>query len=240
MSSKSFYQNKFVERMKNYEKESTEYFLPENLPICIRIRFQSLKEIKKYLSLPVDEDFEKILDSVCKSLIKKTSAFACYSFQGEISLIYNASKGSLFGLKTQKINSILASKATYLFIKECLKYDKFKEFIEDEEIFFECRSFCLPSLEEAANYLNWRKELIVSTWVTNLKQLYVEDEKGQMKRVDLKNIQNKYLNGTFYLSDRKGNESKFSIFEKAFPDLREIKNKKQVLFNNETPIKINT
>jgi tRNA(His) 5'-end guanylyltransferase len=142
------------------------------------------------------------------NLVKYTHASIGYTQSDEITLIYTPGEKSseyMFGGKVSKINSILASMATFHFnatLSECVKMDK--------PAFFDCRAWAVPDLAEASNVLLWRvqdarKNSISSLfrWTVGHSKMHGlsgEEMKALLKSdyfTDWAELPNKYKYGTY-------------------------------------------
>ncbi|MFA7408280.1 MAG: tRNA(His) guanylyltransferase Thg1 family protein [Anaerolineaceae bacterium] len=142
----------FGNRMKGYEKTGTWLTVPVTQPLCIRIDGKGFSKFTKGFSKPFDARIRAAMVETTKTLIEVTSAKIGYTQSDEISLVILPGEHAsehIFGGKVSKLNSILASVATAHFNK-ALGHTKLA--------YFDCRSFGVPTLEEAANVLLWRAQ----------------------------------------------------------------------------------
>lgn len=153
------------DRMKNYEAASN-YVLPTNLPIVVRIDGNAFHTVTKKLDKPFDKDFRNAMEYVTKKLCSEvTNCTYGYCESDEISLIINSYFESMyFGNRVEKLCSILASKATIYFnnyildllqnIDDPKRLDVFRHIKELNPI-FDCRCFVVP-LDDIPNYILYR------------------------------------------------------------------------------------
>ncbi len=145
------------ERMKMYEGlEANRRFLPK-LPVIARLDGKCFHSFTRPLERPYDKRLSDLMVETTKSLVTDTCACIGYTQSDEISLIFYSSDTRtqiLFDGRIAKMTSILAAGCTVVF-NELLP-----EFIprkHDAPPIFDCRVWCVPTKEEAANVLVWRE-----------------------------------------------------------------------------------
>lgn len=144
------------DRMKQYENVS-DYYLPERIPIILRLDGRSFHTITKVggFHKPFDIDLHKSFIEIASSLLNEIqgSRFA-YSQSDEISiLIYqkNVLSQPWFGNRLSKMVSVSASTASSIFN---MKFpNRFKSIIPT----FDARAFAIPAME-VENYFIWRQQ----------------------------------------------------------------------------------
>ncbi len=148
-------QDDFGDRMKAYEKEYTSAHVPIDQILCVRIDGKGFSKFTKGFEKPFDALLSKAMSLTMMALVKETHASIGYTQSDEITLIYTPKENAseyIFGGKVSKINSILASMATYHFNRHISVF-----YIDvDKPAFFDCRAWAVPDLTEASNVLLWR------------------------------------------------------------------------------------
>lgn len=143
--------------MKMYEGLSNSVLLP-GVPIVVRLDGKCFSSWTRGLNRPYDIRLITLMRDVTMYLMNETNATIGYTQSDEISLVlYNPDHRSdvLFGGRSQKIISVLASMAT-AFFNARVKHDIKEK--EGKLAFFDARVFCVPSPEEAANAILWREQ----------------------------------------------------------------------------------
>lgn len=198
----------FGDRMKAHERAFTSPYVPINQILCVRIDGKGFSKFTKGFKKPFDDILGGVMVSTMMNLVKETHASIGYTQSDEITLIYTPGKKSseyIFGGKVSKINSILASMATYYFnydLAACVKVNK--------PAFFDCRAWAVPDIAEASNVLLWRvqdarKNSISSLfrWTAGHSKMHGlsgEEMKVILERdyfTDWDKLPNKYKYGTY-------------------------------------------
>jgi tRNA(His) guanylyltransferase len=198
----------FGDRMKAYERAYTSAHVPIDQILCVRIDGKGFSKFTKDFKKPFDDRLGGVMVSTMMNLVKETHASIGYTSSDEITLIYTPKEKAseyIFGGKVSKINSILASMATYYFnydLAACVKVDK--------PAFFDCRAWAVPDLIEASNVLLWRvqdarKNSVSSLfrWVVGHSRMHGlsgEEMKTLLKShyfTDWDELPNKYKYGTY-------------------------------------------
>jgi tRNA(His) guanylyltransferase len=198
----------FGDRMKAHEHEYTKAHVPIDKILCVRIDGKGFSKFTKGFKKPFDNILCGVMVNTMMNLVKETHASIGYTSSDEITLIYTPGEKSseyMFGGKVSKINSILASMATFHFnaaLSECVKMDK--------PAFFDCRAWAVPDLIEASNVLLWRvqdarKNSISSLfrWTAGHSKMHGlsgEEMKTLLKSdyfTDWDELPNKYKYGTY-------------------------------------------
>lgn len=144
------------DRMKQYEQVQTSRKLIPRLPVCVRLDGRAFHTFTKGLTRPFCPELTQIMCEVTKHLVKEFKACFGYTQSDEISLIFwsdNKESEIIFGGKIHKINSVLAALASSKFTSmiDSLLPEKSGKIVS-----FDCRTWQVPSLEEAANVILWR------------------------------------------------------------------------------------
>lgn len=201
-------QDDFGDRMKAYEKEYTEAHVPIDKILCVRIDGKGFSKFTKNFKKPFDDRLGETMKKTMMALVKETHASLGYTQSDEITLIYTPGEKAteyMFGGKVSKINSILASMATYHFNRLLSVYIDV-----DKPAFFDCRAWAVPDLIEASNVLLWRvqdarKNSISSLfrWTAGHSKMHGlsgEEMKTLLKSdyfTDWDGLPNKYKYGTY-------------------------------------------
>jgi tRNA(His) 5'-end guanylyltransferase len=194
--------------MKMLERAYTSAHVPIDQILCVRIDGKGFSKFTKSFKKPFDDILGGVMVSTMLNLVKETHASFSYTQSDEITLIYTPGEKAseyLFGGKVSKINSVLASMATYYFnydLAACVKVDK--------PAFFDCRAWAVPDLAEASNVLLWRvqdarKNSISSLfrWTAGHSKMHGlsgEEMKAMLKTdyfTDWNKLPNKYKYGTY-------------------------------------------
>lgn len=146
--------DEFGDRMKDWEGRFTKQTVVPSQVLCVRIDGKGFSKFTKGFEKPFDDRLTKTMVDTTKELVKLTNAAIGYTQSDEITLIYNMGEKQsehIFGGKTSKINSIIASMATAnfnMFLKENAETEKLA--------YFDCRAWGVPTKIEASNVLLWR------------------------------------------------------------------------------------
>ena len=198
----------FGDRMKAYEKEFTSAYVSTDQILCVRIDGKGFSKFTKGFKKPFDDRLSNVMIQTTKKLCAETHASFSYTQSDEITLIYTPGEKAseyIFGGKVSKINSILASMATYYFnydLAACVKVDK--------PAFFDCRAWSVPDLTEASNVLLWRVQdakknstSALFRWTAGHKAMDKLDQAGMKKyllekhSVDWNDLPNRWKYGSY-------------------------------------------
>ena len=198
----------FGDRMKAYENKFTSASVSIGQILCVRIDGKGFSKFTKGFKKPFDERLSNAMIQTTKKLCAETHASFSYTQSDEISLIYTPGEKAseyMFGGKVSKINSILASMATWHFNYILGAYVE-----HDKPAFFDCRAWAVPDLAEASNVLLWRvqdarKNSISSLfrWTAGHSKMHGlsgEEMKAMLKSdyfTDWDQLSNKYKYGTY-------------------------------------------
>ena len=198
----------FGDRMKAYEKEYTSAHVPIDQILCVRIDGKGFSKFTKSFKKPFDNILGDAMTYTMKKLVENTHASIGYTQSDEISLIYTPGEKSseyMFGGKVSKINSVLASMATWHFNYILGAYVE-----NNKPAFFDCRAWAVPDTVEASNVLLWRvqdarKNSISSLfrWIAGHSMMHGlsgDEMKTLLKSyyfTDWDELSNKYKYGTY-------------------------------------------
>lgn len=144
------------ERMMIYEGR-TKYQYENSSIVVARIDGRGFSKLSKPLQKPFDPHFTKAMMATMHALVKETDATIGYTQSDEISLVWHTDnpEGQIFfNGKIQKLASVCASIATAHFNNWMFRM---KMPINDNA-YFDCRVFSVPSKAEAVNYLTYRTQ----------------------------------------------------------------------------------
>lgn len=200
--------DEFGDRMKAYEKVFTSSRVGVDQILCVRIDGKGFSKFTKGFEKPFDDRLSHTMEKTMMILVKNTHAAIGYTQSDEITLIYTPGEKAseyMFGGKVSKINSILASMATYHFNRLLSVYVDV-----DKPAFFDCRAWAVPDLAEASNVLLWRAQdakknstSALFRWTAGHKAMDKLDQAGMKKYllenhdVDWNALPNKYKYGTY-------------------------------------------
>lgn len=139
------------DRIKSYEHQFTDHAIDPSLPFIARVDGRAFHTYTAKLSKPFDEDFLYAMNETAKQLVKDTSPILAYVQSDEITLLFKPTAEPLFSGKLSKLNSILASMATYWLNKHMNPNANTKGIA-----LFDCRVFNVPDKWEAVNALRFR------------------------------------------------------------------------------------
>lgn len=171
------------DRMKFYEQEfgrSSAYLMPL-VPGIIRLDGRAFHTFTKDLTRPFDEGFVALMDETTKALVEETDACIGYTQSDEITLVlytrfYNQHR--YFDGRINKINSLLASRASQIFANGLKQYIPLKAGQYPQ---FDCRCFSVPTREEGVNAILWREQDAVRNSIQMLGQAHFSQEQLQNK-----------------------------------------------------------
>lgn len=219
------------DRMKAYESASN-YILPYNLPIVVRIDGNCFHTVTKGLDKPFDEVFLKVMQNTTSFLVEDIQGCEFgYVESDEISLVIkNNFESAYFNNRVEKLCSILASKATVKF-NEYLRYEgallaesgqdrkaeKIANMLNQSPI-FDCRCFIVPQYD-LPNYIlhrvrdayrncvnSYGQSQFSHNQLLNLKQSQVID-KLKERNVDWKKVDEFHKYGTMFVKFATGDET---------------------------------
>lgn len=159
------------DRMKLYEGlESRRRFMPR-LPILARLDGRCFSSFTKGLARPYDERLSRLMVDTTRHLVEESSgATLGYTQSDEITLVFiPPSRGEVFfDGRVQKLTSTLAAMASVYF-------NRHLPFKQDHLPTFDCRTWQVPDLAEAANCLLWRERDATKNSITMAARCYYSD-----------------------------------------------------------------
>ena len=161
------------DRMKWYENQYFQQSTPY-LPLIVRLDGVGFHNYTKQFKKPFDDILIEVFDLTTKWLMEVTNAKLGYTQSDEISLLlYSGDPKSqlYFDGKIQKIQSVLAAKASIYFFSQMGLRGIY------EPPFFDCRAFNVPTITEAFNQFIWREQDATRNSIQGLAQsLYSHNE----------------------------------------------------------------
>lgn len=142
------------DRMKQYESlAGVQRHLP-GLPVVARIDGRCFSRFTTGLNRPFDERLVAVMQNVTRYLVEHTNATLGYTQSDEITLVWHPSN-VFFDGRVAKMTSVLASATTVEFMLNLPRWG-LSEYCEKRPQ-FDCRTWAVPSDEEAANAVLWRE-----------------------------------------------------------------------------------
>ena len=139
------------DRIKAYEHQFTDYTIDPTIPFIARVDGKAFHTYTKKMDKPFDLRFIKAMCKTAKKLTETFSPVLTYVQSDEITLLFKPATETFLSGKLSKMNSIIASTATYWF----------SQFIDPNTPtvglpLFDCRVFNIPDEWEAVNALRFR------------------------------------------------------------------------------------
>lgn len=139
------------DRIKAYEHQFTDITIDPSLPYIARVDGRGFSKFTSKMEKPFDARFTSTMCSTAIELVKEFRPILAYVQSDEISLLFRPETEPMFSGKLSKLNSIIASTATYWFNKELPK-----DIPQKGIPIFDCRIFNVPTEWEAVNALRFR------------------------------------------------------------------------------------
>lgn len=190
------------DRIKSYEHQFTGHTIDSSLPFIARVDGKAFHTYTKRMRKPFDERFVKAMQETAKKLTETFDPILSYVQSDEITLLFKPTSEPFLSGKLSKMNSIIASTATYWF----------SQLIDPETPtvglpIFDCRVFNVPDEWEAVNALRFRYRDAVRNAVSAAARYKVghskcnglnTDEKLKLLGSDWKGYSAAARYGTFY------------------------------------------
>lgn len=160
------------DRMKRYENATAGLRHLPQLPVCARIDGKRFSKFTEGLARPFDQRLSDLMVRTTCYLVETTQACIGYTQSDEISLVYfsdDPKKQIFLDGRIQKMTSILAAMTTAYFGRELAQTLPEKA---DEMPLFDCRTWTVPSKEEAVNALVWREQDATKNSISMATQSY--------------------------------------------------------------------
>lgn len=152
-------QTSIGDRMKAYEQPSTSRVAFKGQPLIARLDGKSFHQFTKGLKRPFDKRLSELMAETTAALVDRFGATVGYTSSDEITLAWYAAVDSMvdypFSGRFQKLDSVLAGYASAYFNKQLPFHLPEKA---DQVPCFDCRSFVVPSLQEAYHSFLWRQQ----------------------------------------------------------------------------------
>lgn len=147
------------DRMKSYEAPDTERRAFKGQPLIARLDGKSFHTFTKGLKRPYDERLSTLMLDTTKALVDRFGATVGYTQSDEITLAWYFTPDSTsdypFLGRFQKMDSLLAAFATAFFCSElAARIPEKAGYLAT----FDCRSFVVPTLQEAYHCFLWRQQ----------------------------------------------------------------------------------
>lgn len=252
------------DRIKLYESLYDPIAMPR-VPLMLRCDGRSFHTYLKKAQKPFDHNVVHIMDEVTKFLVKETNAVIGYTQSDEITLILfqeNYKSSTLFNGRINKLNSVVAALATAKFSQLVPTY------LPDNKGLpvFDCRTFSVPSKDEAVNVLVWReldavRNSILSVGQANfshkemqgIKCDELQEKLFQERGINWNNFEPRLKRGGYFrriVEERLATEAekalqkgkasgtiiRHRIDNVVYPQLTKVENKVEVIFENASPI----
>lgn len=149
------------DRLKAYEPKDA---LMQKSWVVARLDGRAFSKFTADMNKPFDSFFTDAMIATAQYLLKKYHAVVAYTQSDEITLVFDYTESvqgeMLFAGREQKIASVLAGSASAKFT-QCLMTllpHKIPDGLDAEVPEMDCRVYCVPSVEEAANTILWRQQ----------------------------------------------------------------------------------
>ena len=147
------------DRMKAYESPSTSRQAFKGQPLVARLDGKSFHTFCKGLKRPYDARLSDLMIATMVALVDRFNANVGYVQSDEITLVWLTTPDSTvelpFSGRFQKLDSLLAGFASAYFNKGLPEFLPEKA---DQTPYFDCRSFVVPTVQEAYHAVLWRQQ----------------------------------------------------------------------------------
>lgn len=176
--------DKFGDRMKEYENaESSRKAMP-GLPILARLDGRAFHTFTKGMRRPYDVDMSEAMIETTKFLVDKMHVELGYTQSDEITLFWYGmtdESGFLFDGRFQKLSSVLAGMASAAFMKFMLTVSMYSERALKLTPSFDCRVWQVPNLDVAADVFAWRAGDAIKNSISMAAQAHFSHKELQNK-----------------------------------------------------------
>jgi tRNA(His) 5'-end guanylyltransferase len=162
----------FGDRMKAYEHNTAGHRHLPLLPVCARVDGKRFSKFTQGLARPYDARMSELMVQTTAYLVEATQAVIGYTQSDEISLVFYSDdpRSQIFmDGRIQKQTSLLAAMTTAFFIRQL---DELLPEKAGQMPIFDCRTWTVPTLEEAANVLLWREQDATKNSISMAAQHY--------------------------------------------------------------------
>lgn len=172
--------DELAKRCKRYEKRFNSKTFMQGLPLLARLDGRAFHTFTKGLDRPFDMGMVACMTETAKFLVEEFKADLAYTQSDEITLYWDTSKVEelFFDGKSFKLNSIMASACTLFFYKKVLEFLPQKA---DKMPIFDCRTWQVPSPNEAALVFLWREKDATRNSLNTLAQSHFSHKSLQNK-----------------------------------------------------------
>lgn len=169
-------------RCKAFEKRFTSDTLMPGIPIIARLDGRAFHTFTRGLTKPFDFNLIEAMCETTAALVSEFNAALGYTQSDEITLVWFSENDSElpFAGKLFKINSLLASTCSVRFFKEVMNYLPHKA---EKTPVFDCRTWQVPTVDEAALVLYWRERDATRNSVNMLAQSLFSHRELQNKSI---------------------------------------------------------
>ena len=178
------------DRMKEYERATTEQRVMRGVPFIARLDGKSFHTVTKNCERPFDGDFHSVMIAVTKALVEQTNAVIGYTQSDEITLVFKeAGDDVLLDGRLFKLQSILAGIASAAFRdNQHMTNDDITDQWRYAPV-FDCRVFSVPDRQEAANCVLWREQDATKNSINSAAQKLFDHR--ELQGLDGKQLQEK-------------------------------------------------
>lgn len=232
------------DRMKKYEYVKTNDILIPRVPVYARLDGVCFSSYTKNMDKPFDIVLNNFMSIATRGLMEYFRCDLGYHQSDEISLVWkndNINSEFIYGGKTHKLLSILASKCT----SEFLKFGSYHDIEISELPLFDCRIMNLPNLTECANMILWRELDAIRNSISSLARKYYSDKvlykksctdmKDMLKdkNIDWNSYPDSFKRGDYFKRITDKNGRSLVVEYTNIPYMINISNMVDVLFSNE-------
>lgn len=139
------------DRIKAYEHQFTDFAIDPSIPFIARVDGRAFHTFTKKMDRPFDARFTRTMCDTARALTEALDPVVSYVQSDEITLVFKPTNEPPFSGKLSKLNSNIASMATYWFNKSLPIYTPVAGIA-----LFDCRVFNVPDEWEAVNALRFR------------------------------------------------------------------------------------
>jgi tRNA(His) 5'-end guanylyltransferase len=144
------------DRMKMYESSNQRVLIPR-LPVLCRLDGRCFHTFTRGLERPFDENMHRLMVETAAELLAESNAAIAYTQSDEITLAWwqpGPESEAYFDGRVDKTNSILAATASVAFNRLLRTFLPDKA---DRRPVFDCRTWNVPTPDEACNAILWRE-----------------------------------------------------------------------------------
>lgn len=167
-------------RCKKYEKKVNGKTFTAGLPLLARLDGRAFHTFTRGLTRPFDMRMVECMRETTKFLVSEFKADLGYTQSDEITLFWNTNEesGLFFDGKSFKLNSVMAATCSVFFNKMVVEILPEKA---DQMPIFDCRTWQVPNLYEAALVFLWREKDATRNSLNSLAQSVFSHKQLQNK-----------------------------------------------------------